>query len=100
MPAPHLHAFLVRDAEKPAAELGVFAQAADVAHGGQEGFLDNVQARLFVAGQFENINIQRQLVAPKENAPGLRFPGFGLLHRQLFAFSHYQHLHEVECPAR
>jgi len=83
-PAPELEAFLVGDAEEPAAEFGVLAQAGDVADGGNEGLLDNVQACLLVADHLEDINIQRQLVAAKQSAPSLRISGFGLRHGQYF----------------
>jgi hypothetical protein len=97
---PPLDAFLMRDAEEPAPEFRIVAQAAAVPDGGDERLLHEVEARLFVMHQFENIDIQGQLVASKENVPSLRFPGFGLWHGQLFAFSHYQHLHQVECTRR
>jgi hypothetical protein len=49
--APALDAFLVRDAEKPASEFPVIAQAADVPDGGDERLLHDVEARLFVVRQ-------------------------------------------------
>jgi hypothetical protein len=66
--------FLVRDAEEPASEFFIVAQAADMPGGGDERFLHDVEARLLVADQFKNINVKRQLVAAKENVPSLRFP--------------------------
>ena len=68
--------------------------------GGDERFLHEVEARLLLMDQFKDIDIQGQLVAPKENVPSLRFSIAGLLHGQLFAFSHYQHLHQEECARR
>src|ERR1700690_55215 len=97
---PALNAFLVCDAEEQAPEFAVVAQPADVPDGGDERLLHEVEARLFVMHQFKNIDIQGQLVAPKESIPSLRFPGFGLCHGQLFAFSHHQHLHRDECMWR
>ena len=79
------------DAEQPAPELLVVAQTADVPHGVDERLLDDVEAGLFVVHQFENIRIQRQLVAFEEDVPRFGVPGPGLRHGQLFAFSHYQH---------
>ena len=65
-----------------------------------EGLMDKVEACLFIAHQFEDVHIQWQPVTPKERLPrfDVAFPGFG--HGQLFAFSHYQHLHPVECRER
>ena len=62
------------DAEEPAPEFAVLAQAADVFGGGDEGFLDEVEARLLVADQFKNINVEGQLVSAKERVPGAGFP--------------------------
>ncbi len=53
----------MRDTEEPTAEFGVVAQAGDVTRGGNERFLHEVEARLFVMDQFNNINVKRQLVA-------------------------------------
>src|SRR5262245_27678771 len=94
--APLLDTFLMRDAEKPTAEPVVMAQTADVPNGVDKRLLHNVEARLLVMDQLENIDIQGQLIAPKENVPRLRLAGPGLLHWQMFALSHYQHLHRVE----
>ena len=49
--------FLVRDAEEPAPEVSVIAQAAEVSRCGDECLLNDVEACLLVADQFKNINV-------------------------------------------
>jgi hypothetical protein len=95
-----LDAFLVRDAKEPASEPVIVAQSADVTDGSDESFLDDVQTRRFAADQFENVRIQRQFVTLEQSVPRLRLPHPGYGHRQLFGFSHCQHLHWEECAKR
>src|ERR1700690_681436 len=90
----------MRDAEQPAPKFLIVAQVADVFDGRDERFLHQVEARLLVMHQFKDIDIRRQLVAPKESVPSRRFSGPGLQHGQMFALSHYQHLHREECDTR
>src|SRR5579862_3110147 len=88
------------DTEQPASEFLVVTQHGEVTKRADKGLLHEVEARLFVAYQFEHIYIQWQSVAPEERLPrfDVAFPCFG--HGQLFAFGHYQHLHPVECRER
>ena len=95
--AEMLEALLVGDAEEPTAELGVVAQVAEVARGADKGGLDEVEAGLLVADEFEDVGIQRQLVAAKEDAPRCRRAGPGLRHGQWFRFGHAKHPRPVEC---
>ena len=53
----------------------------------------HVERGLFAADEFEHVGIQWQLIALEEGIPSFRRPGAGRGHRQLFAFSHSQHLH-------
>src|SRR5438445_8978685 len=55
--APALKAFLVRDAEEPTAKFAIVTKRIDVSHGVDEGFLDDIQAGLFIVHQFESINV-------------------------------------------
>src|SRR3569833_3586176 len=68
--APALDAFLVRNAEEPAPEFCVLAQAADVAHGIDEAFLHEIEARLLVANQFKKKNKQQKQKTTKKRVPG------------------------------
>ena len=90
----------MRDAEQPAPELLVVAQAADVPDGGDKRLLHQVQAGLFLADEFKNKHIQRQLIAPEERVPSRRFPGAGLGHGQLFGCGHFRHFQSEECARR
>ena len=98
--APALGASLVRDTEEPAPELRNFTQASNMFDGGDERLLHEVEAGLFVADEFKNLNIKWQLVSPEERVPSRRFPGTGLRHGQLFDFGHFRHCHQVECARR
>ena len=57
--APALNAFLMSDAEEPASKPFVVAQAADVPRGANEGFLDDIEARLFIVNQLDDIGVKR-----------------------------------------
>lgn len=57
--APVLHAFLVGDAEEPGGKTGVIAERGDVADGGGEGFLDDVEGGGVVAEHFGDISVER-----------------------------------------
>ncbi len=48
---------------------GGSADIADMAQGADEGFLDNVEARLFVPNEFDDENIKRKLIAPEQDVP-------------------------------
>jgi hypothetical protein len=48
---PAVHALLMRDAEKPAAEAVILAQAAEMARRFDERLLDDIEARLLAADQ-------------------------------------------------
>jgi hypothetical protein len=67
-----------------------------VADGGDEGFLNDVEARLLIMNQLKNIDIHWQLIALEKAIPSRLFAGPGPRHGQLFVFSHYQHLQPVE----
>jgi hypothetical protein len=98
--SPVKEAFLVGDAEEPACEFFIVAQSGNVPGGGNERFLDDIQACVLMTDQLEYLDIQWQLVAAKERIPGGRLSFAGLLDGQLFALSHYQHSHKVECTRR
>ena len=98
--APALNALLMGNPKEPTAKLLVISQTAEVPGGVDERLLDNIETGLLLVYQFEYINIQRQLVTLEKSVPSLRHSGSGLRHGQLFAFSHYQHLHPVECARR
>ena len=57
--APMLHAFLVGDTEEPRGEFSVFAQARDVADGGGESFLDDIEGGGVVAEEFGDVGVER-----------------------------------------
>src|ERR1043166_8419956 len=99
-PSPLLNALLVRDAEQPTPELVVIAQRAKMSEGVEECFLNEVEARLFVAHQFEDVHIQWQPVTLEERRPRLGVAGPRVGHGQLFAFRHCEHLHPAECRGR
>src|SRR5215469_7758740 len=67
---PVLENSLMGDAEEPASKFVIVVQSANVFGGGDKRFLDKIQAGLLVMDQFENINIERQLVSSKECVPG------------------------------
>src|ERR1035441_6477739 len=95
--APMLDALLVRNVEEPRAELLVPLQGADVPGGVDEALLDDIQARLLLMDQLVNIGVKRQPIACEQRLPGRRFSGPGFAYWQLQLFSHYRHLHPVEC---
>ena len=97
--APMLDALLVSDVEEPGTELFVALKARNVPRGVDERLLDDIETRLFLMDQLVNIGVKRQAKAGEQDAPGLRFPGPGFPHGQLFVFGHYQHLHAIECTA-
>src|SRR5687767_14976369 len=55
--SPALDALLVGDAEEPASEFRVIAQAANVTRGVDERFLHDIEAGLFVADQLKSISV-------------------------------------------
>jgi hypothetical protein len=57
-----------------------------------ECFLHEIEARLFIARQFEDVDIQWQPVTTEERLPSLGVAGPCFGHGQMFAFSHYQRL--------
>ena len=95
--APVLGALLPGDSEEPRAELGVIAQAGEVARGGDERLLHDVQRGLVVADKFGDVGIQRQLMPPKEGVPRVGVAATGGAHGRLFRLGHGGHRCRVEC---
>jgi hypothetical protein len=83
----------MRDAKKPGAKFFITSESADVAGRVDEGFLNDIQARLLIVKQFKDITVKRQLVAFEQGVPRLGIATSGCGHRQLFALRHHQHLY-------
>lgn len=75
--APLLDDFLVGDAEEPGAEAGVVAQGAEVAMGGDEGVLDDVESGGLVAEEFPGVGEERELVTVEQGPPRGAVTGAG-----------------------
>ena len=88
------------DAKEPAAEFAILPQGAEMFAGGDERLLHEVEGGLFVADEFEDINIERQLVSAEEGVPSRRYTGTGLGHGQSFWGGHFRHFHQEECARR
>jgi hypothetical protein len=65
-----LRAELVGDAEKPAGEAAVFAEAGEVLHGANEGGLHEVEAGGLVAHEFLDEGEKRELIAGEQDFLG------------------------------
>jgi hypothetical protein len=82
--SPVLHAKLVGDAEKPAAETRIIAQRADVPHCADKRGLHEIEAGGFMAHEFMDKGEKRQLIAPQQPVPGAMIARTGLRHGQGF----------------
>src|ERR1041385_4453947 len=60
--APKLDNFLIRDTKEPASKFFIVAQATEMFDSGDKYLLHDVEARLFIARKFKNINVKWQLV--------------------------------------
>src|SRR4030095_619761 len=69
---PPVHAFAMRDAEKPTAKAVVIAQAREIAGGADESFLYDIKRGLLAADEFKDVGIQWHLVTLEEGAPCFR----------------------------
>lgn len=67
--APVLDDLLVGDAEEPGAEAGVVAEGGEVAVGGDEGILHEIEGGGLVVKEFLGVGEERELVAVEEGAP-------------------------------
>lgn len=75
--APVLAAFLVSDAEKPRGEPRVVAQRSEVADGGGEGFLDEIESGGGIAGELGEVGVERELVGFEKLIPRVVIVGAG-----------------------